>query len=347
MSAVVFQPVDFKDPGVQKGMSDLQLFDALTGQTDRHGGNIYIDPVTGAVTGIDDDFSFGKGQPADDVRGKKLNDKYRGLPELVDESTAERILALDPNDLPAQLVQRENDTEKLRSADIAGAQLRLVQVQAYLQELKVAGKLRRSWNDDTYNQVLANPERSYLGYQAGLLDQARVGDAAADGSFKVADGPVIPTKPMRVNRPEREDTPPRPPARPRGRQAVLPDQLVLARSGAPLNLPVLPLIRDLHATGRRHDEERDVPRIVRIGATPRNAATARQAREPVAGHRRRDPADRGPPNRSRCRAARTRSPRAVLAEIDQIQNEELGSDESERTAFVKVQVSGTDFIDSE
>ena len=40
-------------------------------------------------------------------------------------------------------------------------------------------------------------------------------------------------------------------------------------------------------------------------------------------------------------------PPRVLAEIDQIQNEELGSDESERTAFVKVQVSGNDFVDSE
>jgi len=346
MSGVVFQPIDFKDPGVQKGMSDLQLFDALTGQTDRHGGNIYINPMTGAVTGIDDDFSFGKGQPADDVRGKKLNDKYRGLPELVDESTAERILALNPNDLPAQLVQRENDTEKLRSADIAGAQLRLVQVQAYLQELKVAGKLRRSWNDDTYNQVLANPERSYLGYQAGLLDQARVGDAAADGSFKVADGPVIPTKPMRVNRPEREDTPPRPPARPRARQAVLPDQLVLARSGAPLNLPVLPPDPGPPRDGSPTRRGGDVPRIVRIGATPRNAATARRRANPLPGI---GDAIRPPTNSEPIMLSGSEDeiPPSVLAEIDQIQNEELGSDETQRTAFVKVQVSSTDFIDSE
>ena len=90
----------------------------------------------------------------------------------------------------------------------------------------MAGKLRRSWNEETYKQALANPQRSYLGDQAGLLDQARAGDAAAEGTaglYKVADGPVIPTKPMRVNRPEREDTPARPPARPRARPAVLPD----------------------------------------------------------------------------------------------------------------------------
>jgi hypothetical protein len=221
-----------------------------------------------------------------------------------------------------------------------------VQVQAYLQELKVAGKLRRSWNDDTYNQVLANPERSYLGYQAGLLDQARVGDAAADGSFKVADGPVIPTKPMRVNRPEREDTPPRPPARPRARQAVLPDQLVLARSGAPLNLPVLPPDPGPPRDGSPTRRGGDVPRIVRIGATPRNAATARRRANPLPGI---GDAIRPPTNSEPIMLSGSEDeiPPSVPAEIDQIQNEELGSDETERTAFVKVQVSSTDFIDSE
>jgi hypothetical protein len=66
-SAVVVPPVDLTNPVVQKGMSDLQLFDALTGQRDRHAGNIYIDPDTGAITGIDDDAPFGKGQAPDDV----------------------------------------------------------------------------------------------------------------------------------------------------------------------------------------------------------------------------------------------------------------------------------------
>ena len=52
---------DFSNPVTQKGMSDLQLFDAITGQADRHGGNIYVDPVTGKVKGIDNDQSFGPG----------------------------------------------------------------------------------------------------------------------------------------------------------------------------------------------------------------------------------------------------------------------------------------------
>jgi hypothetical protein len=39
-SKEIHQWVDFKDPRIQKGMSDLQLFDAITGQIDRHGGNV-------------------------------------------------------------------------------------------------------------------------------------------------------------------------------------------------------------------------------------------------------------------------------------------------------------------
>jgi hypothetical protein len=349
-SAHVFQPVDFRDPGVQKGMSDLQLFDALTGQTDRHGGNIYIDPVTGAVTGIDDDWSFGVGQPATDVHGNKRRDKYHGLPELVAEPTAEMILSLDPDDLPDELTPRKNDTEKLSTKDIKDAQLRLVTVQAYLQELKDAGKLRRVWNEETYRQALANPQGSYLGEQAGLLEQALARHVDAEGtdkavSYKVADGPVIPAKPMRVNRPER-DTPPRPPARPRARPAVRPDPLVLTRSGTPINLPPLP--PDPGAPTRRGGVQptTDVPRIVRIGATPRNAATARRGADllPSIGDTIR------PPETAETIVLSGSDdeidPR-VLTQINRMQDEELGSDESDREGYERLEVSGNDFVDSE
>ncbi len=74
-----------------------------------------------------------------------------------------------------------------------------MRVQAYLQELKTAGKLRRVWNDDTYDQALANPQRSYLGDQATLLNRALAGFVENDGTpkavpYTVAGGPVIPTR---------------------------------------------------------------------------------------------------------------------------------------------------------
>jgi len=347
-SAHVFLPVNFKDPGVQKGMSDLQLFDALTGQIDRHGGNIYIDPVTGAVTGIDDDMSFGKGQPANDVDGKVLVDKYHGLPELVDESTAEMILSLNPNDLPAHLVRRENDTERLRSADIADAQLRLVRVQAYLQELKNAGKLRRVWNEETYNQAVANPQRSYLGDQAELLARALAGEVEYEGTakavnYKVADGPVIPTKPRPVYRPE-PVTPVRPPS-PVRTQAPRRNLLAQTRGDAPIIIPQL--LPDPGAPALRPvPQTTDVPRIVRVGATPRTAATARQRANPLPGI--------GDPIRPTGTADPIMlsgsdddiDPR-VSAQIDRIQDEESGSLESERQGYEMVEVSGNDFVDSE
>jgi hypothetical protein len=43
---------------IQKQLSDLQLIDALVGQTDRHHGNIYLDTGNQRVYGIDNDQSF-------------------------------------------------------------------------------------------------------------------------------------------------------------------------------------------------------------------------------------------------------------------------------------------------
>ena len=97
--AAVHQWVDYAEPGIQKGLSDLQLFDAISGQVDRHAGNIYVDAETGTVTGIDDDRAFGQGQNARDVAGQRKEQHYRGLPELVDAATADEILARDPDDL--------------------------------------------------------------------------------------------------------------------------------------------------------------------------------------------------------------------------------------------------------
>jgi hypothetical protein len=50
--------VNYSRPEIQRGLSDLQVSDFITGQVDRNPNNIFIDPVTGKVTGIDNDLAF-------------------------------------------------------------------------------------------------------------------------------------------------------------------------------------------------------------------------------------------------------------------------------------------------
>jgi hypothetical protein len=198
-SKEIHQWVDFKDPRIQKGMSDLQLFDAITGQIDRHGGNIFVDPKTGTVSGIDDDKAFGGGRPAGERQaqpGTGDHQHYRALPPLVDEDTANRILALDPTKLPDVLLSRVNDSRVLTDKEIEDALRRFQGVRQYLRQLKRDGALvgqnrYPSWNDATYQQALQDPAHSYLGDQA--LEQERVIQLAAnDPEFEVVDMPPSP-----------------------------------------------------------------------------------------------------------------------------------------------------------
>jgi len=212
-SAAVHQWVDYADPRIQKGLSDLQLFDAISGQVDRHAGNIHVDAETGTVTGIDDDRAFGQGQNARDVAGQQKSQHYRGLPELVDAATADEILARDPDDLREELARRENDLSALTDAEIDDAVLRLETVQAHLRDLQARGKLVTTWDDDTYRQQGHSSDGSYLGRQVEILADAFTGRLAEKGTHKehklrVTGTPkgVVPTVPD----PPTEATPPTP-----------------------------------------------------------------------------------------------------------------------------------------
>jgi hypothetical protein len=197
-SREIHQWVNFKEPRIQKGMSDLQLFDAITGQIDRHGGNIFVDPKTGTVSGIDDDKAFGKGRPAGERQaqpGTGDHQHYRALPALVDEDTAERILALDPTKLPDVLLSRVNDSKVLTDKEIEDAMRRFQGVRQYLRQLKRDGALvgqnrYPSWNDATYQQALQDPTHSYLGDQAKELERV-IQLAANDPEFEVLNAPPL------------------------------------------------------------------------------------------------------------------------------------------------------------
>ncbi|HEX2980294.1 MAG TPA: DUF4157 domain-containing protein [Anaerolineaceae bacterium] len=56
VSGTQFNTHDFTRPQTQQDLANLQLQDAITGQNDRHGGNIRIDPATGRAKGYDNDL---------------------------------------------------------------------------------------------------------------------------------------------------------------------------------------------------------------------------------------------------------------------------------------------------
>jgi hypothetical protein len=108
---------DYDSPQARKGMSNLQVVDALSGQLDRHVGNIYCETdkngkVT-AIKGIDNDLAFGQlhRDPKQllDQWGKKSHDV--GIPMLIDKQVGERILALKDKDIRKALEDLLTPTE--------------------------------------------------------------------------------------------------------------------------------------------------------------------------------------------------------------------------------------------
>ncbi len=147
--------IDYSDPEIQKGLSDLQVNDFITGQIDRHCGNIFIDPVTKKVTGIDNDLAFPETDRDDFTTRKTANGKVvKGLPETMHKDTAQKILDLSPHDLRRQLMAMEvpNGVGRLSKASIDGAVDRLKTLQ---QEIKNGNiQVVEKFDKQTYQSAL-------------------------------------------------------------------------------------------------------------------------------------------------------------------------------------------------
>jgi hypothetical protein len=85
--------IDYGNPIVQKGLSDVQVFDYIIGHSDRNAGNwIYEKDDTDSITrvkGIDNDDTFGEDWSQERA---PVGGAIRGIPPIVDISTALSIL---------------------------------------------------------------------------------------------------------------------------------------------------------------------------------------------------------------------------------------------------------------
>ena len=157
-----FLNIDYSDPDIQKGLSDLEAQDYITGQIDRHAGNIFIDPSTKSVRGIDNDLAFPTIDREEMLQDGLLAAKaVRGMPHFMHEDTASKIEALSPAELRASL---ENlpippGTPGLEPAAIDGAVERLEKLQAEIKNMRVEGRVVAEFNNQTFLEARAEQVR--------------------------------------------------------------------------------------------------------------------------------------------------------------------------------------------
>lgn len=190
LSGFEMNDLDMSRPETQKQLNQLQWFDALIGNQDRHGANILIDPATGKVTGIDNDLAFGRGEKTTDWQGKDASDTYKsgrttkflGLPSQIDEETANKLLGLD-NDTVASLINPEGGPgEKLSDEELQQVYDRLALIQSEVQAKVDSGSLVDAWDDTTYQDALSEQtgqnhwgdeiSRSYVQRHAKSMEKA-------------------------------------------------------------------------------------------------------------------------------------------------------------------------------
>jgi hypothetical protein len=186
--------MDLSRPNTQAGLNRLQWFDALIGNTDRHGGNILVDPESGDVSGIDNDLSFGRGiSPKEDEWMEKGDGgKFLGLPDMIDEETSEKLLGLDEEKIRSLLGQKSKGEKKLGKPEltdfsddeIKDTYSRLEKIQAKIRKLQESGSVVKQWDKSTYDQQVQNSSRgknwkqqdlpsSYIGRQHLNLQSAK------------------------------------------------------------------------------------------------------------------------------------------------------------------------------
>jgi hypothetical protein len=171
--------IDYGNRVVQKGLSDLQVFDSIIGHADRNPGNwIYEKDATGSITGI-------KGIDNDDTFGKQWSperSKTPGIPPIVDISTALSILNANFNtDIQPSLTGLSNE-------EINKAGERFAQAQQEVVQRVIAGKIASMGDDAAGDQAKLEQLRilTNMPAQPGILrwgDQGIAGDHTEQNSY--------------------------------------------------------------------------------------------------------------------------------------------------------------------
>ncbi|RBP36610.1 phosphatidylinositol 3-/4-kinase [Roseimicrobium gellanilyticum] len=170
--------IDYSRHEVQKGLYDLEVIDYITGQIDRHPGNIFIDPETGEVRGIDNDLCFpslsreemleGLGE----AQGKPVFNK----PLFMHEDTARKIEELTPESLRETLSSLKypegQGRGKLTPGEIEGAVTRLNELKEHVQDLRRTNHVVTEFTKATHNEAIQHQKDSYARQNGNALKEA-------------------------------------------------------------------------------------------------------------------------------------------------------------------------------
>ncbi len=147
---------------LQEQLNGLEWTDLLTGQVDRHSGNYFVDVQgdTVKVTGIDNDFCFGKQQT-----GLLKYDTSKGItsvgqPRLIDKKTHDRMVQVDfDRDMLPKLTGLLTDDEINASRD------RINRTVALARQMQIDGLVVDNWK--TWRSPGAAPNLSAKEYLDG------------------------------------------------------------------------------------------------------------------------------------------------------------------------------------
>ena len=171
---------DAKSAEYQRSMANLGVVDYLTGQVDRHDGNIFYDPKTGAVKGIDNDLAFGQWDHQNDA-GLGFGAALSGLPQQIDAATANVIRDMSEDEFRASISPQNGDPQGLHKSEIDKAVERFHKMKVHIAALRKQGLLVQQWDDQTYADACNDVDGSYLGRHEELVKTAGQGRLGAEG----------------------------------------------------------------------------------------------------------------------------------------------------------------------